>query len=183
MVNNYMKELCSIGLLEYHRKSSKSVTYHLTAAGRQQVQTLQCELLDEMVGLFAEAKERVRNRILSRSTDSVRRVILVGSGHLAELAYLALEKAGISVLGICDDDLARSGHECCGRELIHSSQIRYLAPDAVIIAAPARGGELYRDLSFLPDRGIQIITLDGTSDQPFAEDAKAADLAPTRLMQ
>jgi DNA-binding MarR family transcriptional regulator len=182
MVNNYMKELCGTGLLEYHRKSSKSVTYHLTAAGRQHIQALQCELLDEMVGLFAEAKERVGERILSRRTGSVRRVVLMGSGHLAELAFHALEKAGISVLGICDDDQARSGQECCGRELVHSSQIRYLAPDAVVVASPARNGELCRDLSFLSERGIQLITLDGTA-APATTDAPPPALAPSRMTQ
>jgi hypothetical protein len=31
------------------------------------------------------------------------------------------------------------------------------------VASPARNGELCRDLSFLSERGIQIITLDGTA--------------------
>ncbi len=82
MVNNYMKELCGLGLLEYHRKTTKSVTYHLTPSGTRTLEVLQGKLIEEMVGMFIAAKEQVRNRISIQAKAALNRVILFGSGHL-----------------------------------------------------------------------------------------------------
>src|SRR5512138_927670 len=59
MVNNYLKELCSMGWLEYHRKSSKTVSYHITPGGLEHLDEVQHELIHEMVDLFAVAKENI----------------------------------------------------------------------------------------------------------------------------
>ncbi len=165
MVNNYMKELCGSGLIEYHRKTTKSVTYHLTPAGTRHLEALQLELIDEMVGMFVAAKEQIRTRIMSQAPASFRRVVLFGSGHLAQLAFHALELAGINILGICDDNPAAIGSDFCGREVLNPSQIRFIAPDAVVVADSGRTEEICRDLSFLSDRGISLIRLDGYRSQ------------------
>jgi predicted transcriptional regulator len=60
MVNNYMKELCACGFLEYHRKSSKSVSYHLTPAGKESIDATRQDLLREVTSLFEDAKARFR---------------------------------------------------------------------------------------------------------------------------
>jgi predicted transcriptional regulator len=173
MVNNYMKELCSTGLLEYHRRSSKSISYHLTPSGKEQLQTIQEELIQEMVSVFAEAKERIRERILASAQGKLQRVVLFGSGHLAELAFHALELAKVSVMGICDDDPERIGQEWCGRQVISPSQIRYMAPDAVVVANREKTSEICESLGHILDSGIQILRLDGATnngtEQPKVE--------------
>ncbi len=160
MVNNYMKELCGAGLLAYHRKSSKNVSYHVTPAGMEQIEIIGRQLIEEMVRLFAESKGMVRDRIMSQAPESLRRVVLFGDGHLAELAFHALESTGVQVIGVCDDDPSKIGKEWCGREMVNPSQIRYIAPDAVVIATSARSKEVYQSLKCLQDQGISLISLD-----------------------
>jgi predicted transcriptional regulator len=166
MVNNYMKELCSSGLLEYHRKTSKSVTYHLTPNGKRSLDLLQMELIDEMVGMFVAAKEQIRARIMSRAQTSFRRVVLFGSGHMAQLAFHALELAGVSILGVCDDNPAVVGREFCGREILSPAQIRFVAPDAVIIVDSGKTEEIYANLKYLTNHGIAVIRLDSPPQSP-----------------
>jgi predicted transcriptional regulator len=161
MVNNYMKELCSSGLLEYRRKSSKDISYHLTVAGREAADATQRELLQELVGFFADAKERVRRAILSQADGKLGRIVLYGTGDLAELVFHALESADVSIVGVCDDDPAVIGHDWCGREVLNPSQIRFVAPDSVIIATFVRTEEICISLRPLQDRGIHLIRLDG----------------------
>jgi len=163
MVNNYMKELCECGYLEYRRKTIKSVTYHLTPSGTQHLETLQAKLIEEMVAMFVAAKEQIRARIMSRAHTGLQRVVLYGSGHLAQLAFHALELAGVCVLGVCDDNPAMIGRDFCGREVVSPSQIRFIAPDAVIIADSLRTDEIYRNLSSLSNRGIKIIDFNRSS--------------------
>ncbi len=159
MVNNYMKELSSLGWLEYHRRSSKSVSYHLTAAGRQQLETVEAELVQEMVEQFTASKARIRERVLAHIHGSLDRVVLVGSGDLAEMVFHALNPTQISIVGICDPQEAKVGREWCGRKILDPSQIIYLKPDAVVIADTASPAETYSSLKFLTAYGIRLIPL------------------------
>jgi hypothetical protein len=52
------------------------------------------------------------------------------------------------------------GRDFCGREVLSPSQIRFLAPDAVVVADAVRAEEICRDLEFIIDRGIELIRLD-----------------------
>jgi predicted transcriptional regulator len=160
MVNNYMKDLCKSGLLEYHRKSIKSVTYHLTPEGAEQVETLQLELISEMAGMFAISKEQIWARIASQSHKTLKRAVLFGSGHLAQLVFHALELAGVNTIGICDDDIELIGGDFCGREVISPELIRPLNPDAVIAAKSPEMPETNLILQSLSDAGIAVIRLD-----------------------
>jgi predicted transcriptional regulator len=161
MVNNYMKELCNDGLLEYHRKSCKSVSYHLTLAGEERIEIIRCDLIREMAQLVEGGKKVLWDRILKLAPESLCRVILFGRGNLAELVFHALESAGVQVVGVCDDDPSQIGKEWCGREILNPTQIRYMAPDAVIIAAMVRANEIHSSLRYLEDRGIRLISLVG----------------------
>ncbi len=160
MVNNYMKELCDRGLLEYRRKNSKTISYHVTAAGQEAATAAQNELLQEWTKLFADAQEQVRQMIMNQSHGTLRRVVLYGSGILAEIAFHALESAKVSVIGVCSEEPAEAGKEWCGRERINPSQIRYMAPDAVVLALPRRSAGADDELANLSQRGIQLIRLD-----------------------
>jgi predicted transcriptional regulator len=148
MVNNYMKELCRIGYMEYHRRTIKSVTYHLTPLGTKQLGALQAELIGDMVDLFSAAKSRIQDCILSQCPSK-----------LAQLVFHSFEVTGARILGICDDNIETIGSDFCGREVLNSSQIRFLAPDAVIIADMQRTEEIYQSLQHLSSNGIQIIRL------------------------
>lgn len=164
MVNNYIKELCALGLLEYHRKSSRNVSYHLTPSGDAHIESIRQELIQELVELFADAKARIQELMIGHASDGLRRVVLFGNGHLAELTFHALESAGLNVIGVCADDPLLLGREWCGREVLNPSQIRYMAPDAVIIADLGRAGEISRSLNYLMERGIRLIRLDGAAE-------------------
>lgn len=160
MVNNYMKDLCNNDLLEYHRKSVKNVSYHLTPAGIRQLETLQGELIGEMVRLFAVAKKQLSDRIMDQASSVLQRVVLYGTGHLAQLAFHALELSGVRVIGVCDDNPELIGGDFCGREVVSPSQVRFMAPDAVIITDTPRTDEILENLGSLLHQGIELIRLD-----------------------
>jgi FlaA1/EpsC-like NDP-sugar epimerase len=122
-------------------------------------------MIREMVGMFITAKEQIRDRIASQTQASLQRVVLYGSGHLAQLAFHALELAGTNIVGICDDNQEMIGHDFCGREVLNPSQIRFMAPDAVVVADSARAEEIIRNLEFLLDRGIGIIRVDSFAER------------------
>jgi predicted transcriptional regulator len=161
MVNNYMKQLCCAGWIEYHRKSSKSMSYHLTPAGTSYLDSLQLDLIREMSSMFEMAKQHVRARIMSCAHCSLQRVILYGTNNLAQLAFHALQLAGVSIVGVCDENPLLNDRDFCGREVISPSQIRFIAPDAVVVAEAQKTDEICRKLAPLCELGIEIIRLDG----------------------
>ncbi len=161
MVNNYMKRLCRSGLLEYRRRSIKSVTYHLTPSGRLHIRTLQAQQISEMVTMFVAAKEQMKDRILSQVQGGLKRVVVFGSGSLAQLAFHALELSGANVIGVCSDDPAVIGSDFCGHEVMNPAQIRPLAPDVVLVADLRRTDEIFQNLE---SSGTELIRLDGFSE-------------------
>ncbi len=181
MVNNYMKELCSGGLLEYRRRSSKSISYYLTAAGKEAVDATQGELLLALAAFFRDAKRRICDLILGQTRAGLRRVILYGTGDLAEMAFHALESANINIVGVCDDDASIIGRDWCGRELMSPQQIRFLSPDCVIVASLGRADEICDSLDHLHGRGIQLVRLDGRDGygevQETAQSGKSEQVA------
>ncbi len=171
MVNNYMKDLSAAGLIVYRRKSSKNISYHLTTAGSMRVEEIGQEYLQEMVESFGMAKERIRNLILSQLPPGPLRVVLYGLDDLAVIAFHALDDRDLRIVGVCDDDPGRIGREWCGREISNPSQIRYLAPDAVVICDRMRTEEIYRGLRYLQERGIRLVRLDARPVQRSEGDA------------
>src|SRR5512135_1253769 len=87
MVNNYMKDLCASGLLVYHRKSSKNISYHLTTGGSRRLE----EIGQEMLEFFGTARERIGSLILSQLPPGQIRVVLYGLDDLAVVAFHALD--------------------------------------------------------------------------------------------
>jgi predicted transcriptional regulator len=164
MVNNYMKELCANGLVEYQRKSSKTISYHLTDSGKAAIAEMGQEYIHTLVALFNEAKLRIRQIIMGQGGESIHRVVLYGSGDLVELAFHALESADVAVIGICNDEENGQADDCCGRELINPNQIRFLDPDAIVIAAKAENiYKICESLVPLYERGVRLIRLDMAS--------------------
>ncbi len=159
MVNNYMKELRGAGLLDYRCKSAKSVSYHLTAAGHEKTESVRHELLEEMVGLISQAKSEIRNLVMTRARGTLNRVVLYGTGDLAEVAFLAIESAGVDVVGVCDHDPDKAGRIWCGRAILTPAQLVPLQPDAVIIADCERTTEILRELEPLRIQGVRILPL------------------------
>jgi DNA-binding MarR family transcriptional regulator len=160
MVNNYMKELGDRGFLEFRRKNSKTISYYVTPAGKEAADDTRSELLQELIRLLTDAKEQVKNIILSQAHRELHRVVLYGSGILAEIAFHALEAAKVNVIGVCSDDPVEIGQEWCGRERINPSQIRYMAPDAVVLALLQRSDDVYLRLVHLNQYDIKVIRLD-----------------------
>ncbi len=192
MVNNYMKDLCAAGLLEYRRKSPRNVSYHVTLAGSLRMQAIEQENLEDLVALYTEAQRLILDIIASQAPGPLQRVVLYGMGDIAILAFHALESQKVRVVGICDDDPEKIGREWCGREVSNPSQIRYMAPDAVIICDRVRAEEMFRGLRYLQDLGMRLVRLDrrpvpgvapaqrmliaGTGSAP-GEDKKPHDIA------
>jgi DNA-binding MarR family transcriptional regulator len=170
MVNNYMKELCERGLLEYRRKTSKTISYHVTEAGQETADSTRDELLRELLDMSADARDWVRTIIMKQTRKELRRAVIYGTGTPAEIVFHALESAGANIIGVCSDDPQEIGTEWCGRQIVNPSQIRFLAPDAVIVAVDEGCEEVCRRLMPLAQSRIEIIAIARSALQVCEDD-------------
>jgi predicted transcriptional regulator len=179
MVNNYMKDLCAQGFLDYDKKSSRSISYYLTDAGKSALEEIGRELIQDLVTLFTETKVRILQTVQKQAgKQEIRRVVLFGTGDLAELAFHALESARIDIVGVCAAPTPGAVHDWCGREMLNPTQIRFLAPDAVVIAETSRTDEIVQSLAYLQNRGICLISLNGVSNALLVSGNPAVVAAP-----
>ncbi len=181
MVNNYMKELRGAGLLDYRCRSTKSVSYHITPSGREKAESVRHELLDEMIGLFAQAKDEIRSIVRARAPEALNRVVLYGTGNLAEVAFLAIESAGVEVVGVCDHNSDKVGRIWCGRKILSLSQVLSLQPDVVIVAECERVTEILGELEPLRTQGMRILQLWETGSSGTATGTGQAHEAPAGI--
>jgi predicted transcriptional regulator len=161
MVNNYMKALCTRGLIEYHRRTSKSVTYHLTSVGQDWLSSTELQLVSEAVELSEQIRERILETIRRQAPGALRRIVIYGTGTLAELTHHALVAQHPDAVSFCDDDDVQSGREFCGQPVLVYSQISEWKPDAVIITGGVRAGDTNGTWTFLSDQGIRVVRLSG----------------------
>ena len=161
MVNNYLKEQCDAGMIEYRRKSLKSVSYHVTDLGRAQMDILEAEVMADAIARFALAKEQILKRLMGQVQDmSLHRVILFGTGHLAEMVFHALAPAGVRVIGVCNDQ-ASIGSDWCGCPVFDFAQIGVMAPDAVVITDWSNTDTIWNRLKTYYNGSLRVIRLDG----------------------
>lgn len=159
MVNNYMKSLCSRGLLEYHRKTTKSVTYHLTTQGRDWIATTEKEMISDAVELFEQIKNRIREAIERAAPKGVRRVVIYGTGTLAEIVYHSLEQLNPESVSFCDDGAVGTGRELCGCPVLPFSQIADAGPDTVVLTGGVHAGDANGTWSLLASQGIFVVRM------------------------
>ncbi len=182
MINNYMKDLCSRGLLEYRRKSAKCISYHLTGPGQEAVSSAQRDLLRTLVKLYGDAKVSIQSIVRNYVAGNPRRVILFGRGDLAELVYHALQVEGIDVVGMSATDSGMTDTENYDPENLTLSQLQLIAPDAIVVVDSASAERMEINLDRLTERGIPLIDLEECSADQSA-DAKIHPIAETRLTQ
>ncbi len=160
MINNYIKKLERQDLVACRRKSSKTLSYHLTNRGREALDTLRRELLMELADHFADAKQKIRELITDNANGNPRRVVLLGTGDLAELTFHALESTDVKIVGVCDEDPSGTRREWCGREILSPSQIHFLDPDLIVITGPGLTAKTSCSLSDIQNLGIRLLRLD-----------------------
>ncbi|MFA5095789.1 MAG: glycosyltransferase [Candidatus Omnitrophota bacterium] len=64
-------------------------------------------------------------------------VIIFGAGVAGDALYLACVKTGIKVECFCDNNAGKTGHPLCGREVMHTPDLKNRYPDAAFLISAA----------------------------------------------
>jgi hypothetical protein len=90
------------------RIRANRVAYFLTPAGVAEKARMSRDVFQRSVRLYASVRDRMRARFDELSRDwpgdvaAAKRVIFVGTGEAAEIAYVCLQETDLEVIGVID---------------------------------------------------------------------------------
>jgi len=156
MVNNYIKQLSNDGLLEISGASNRTMAYHLTPEGRAYVAENFLSFSAEIVQFYAGVRREIVDILLECYDEGIRTIVLYGASDTAEIVYSAIQKTGLTVTGVVDNDPDKTGTLFFGSLIQSPSRINDIRPDALFITSFARQNEILESLTGQVDEQIQI---------------------------
>ena len=117
MVNNYIKEFISSGLVVARGANNRSIRYYLTDKGRDMMQDRRRRYLEEIFDLYESAYDEVARRFEKLASEGVRRLVLSGFPQSSRrVVAAAAARLGLEIAHEPDEGAADFGpdldHTC-----------------------------------------------------------------------
>lgn len=103
LTNLYLKRLARKGHIKITTIPSHRVRYLLTPQGFAEKSRLTYLYMEYSLSHYREMRARLRETLSHASRNGTKRVVIYGTGELAEMAYLSLREMHITLVGFVDD--------------------------------------------------------------------------------
>ncbi len=103
LTNLYLKRLAKKGYIKIATIPSHRVRYLLTPQGFAEKSRLTYLYMQYSLTHYREMRARLRDTLSCAEGNGVRRVVIYGTGELAEMAYLSLCETNMVLVGFIDD--------------------------------------------------------------------------------
>lgn len=103
LTNLYVKRLARKGYIKITTIPSHRVRYLLTPQGFAEKSRLTYLYMQYSLVYYRDMRSRLRDLLTRAAGDGVKRVVIYGTGELAELAYLSLREMSMILVGFVDD--------------------------------------------------------------------------------
>ena len=118
LTNLLLRRLVAKGWIRIVRVRPNQIRYLLTPAGMSQKARMSRAYFRDSLRFYAEARNRIQDRftdMLNQTNDSgarCRDVVFCGAGETAEVGYVCLQRTGLRLVGVVDDE--RAGRDFFG---------------------------------------------------------------------
>ena len=130
LINALVKRGMRNGYVKCRKVPFKRYAYYVTPQGFSEKSRLVATYLENSLAFFRGARTEYADIFLRARTEGRSRLVLVGSGELAEIAILAAWSQGLTLLGLLDSETNQDQHY--GVRVIRS--LEEIGPfDAVVI--------------------------------------------------
>ncbi|MFY4728942.1 winged helix-turn-helix transcriptional regulator [Nitrospira sp. BLG_2] len=103
LTNLYLKRLARKGHIKITTIPSHRVRYLLTPQGFAEKSRLTYLYMEYSLSHYREMRARLRETLSRAARNGTKRVVIYGTGELAEMAYLSLREMHITLVGFVDD--------------------------------------------------------------------------------
>ena len=142
LTNLYIKRLAKKGYIRIINIKRSRLKYLLTPRGIAEKARLTYQFMEYSLGYYIKLRETFRERLVPVSQSDQRRVLLYGSGEIAEIAALVLWELDLTLEYVVDDD--KSGTSFLGHKVCAVADIPEMSFDWVVLAV-LNGSEMLRE--------------------------------------
>jgi DNA-binding MarR family transcriptional regulator len=104
LTNLYLKRLARKGYIKITTIPSHRIRYLLTPQGFTEKSRLTYLYMQYSLSHYRDMRARLRETLLRATENGVKRVVIYGTGELAEMAYLSLREMNMILVGFVDDE-------------------------------------------------------------------------------
>ncbi len=104
LTNLYVKRLARKGYIKITTIPSHRVRYLLTAQGFAEKSRLTYRYMQYSLAHYRDMRARLRQTLSRAAESGMKRVVIYGTGELAEMAYLSLREMNMVLVGVVDDE-------------------------------------------------------------------------------
>lgn len=104
LTNLYLKRLAREGYIKVTTIPPNRIKYLLTPKGIAEKTRLTYAYMEYSLQLYRQTRVALRESLIPLAQAGHRRVVLCGTGEMAELAYLTLRELGLELAGVVDED-------------------------------------------------------------------------------
>lgn len=104
LTNLYLKRLARKGYIKITTIPSHRVRYLLTPQGFTEKSRLTYLYMEYSLSHYREMRARLREALSHAVKKGTKRVVIYGTGELAEMAYLSLREMHMTLVGFVDDN-------------------------------------------------------------------------------
>lgn len=163
IANACVHTLVRKGLVKIRGENNRSITYHLTKAGRLQKARLAMEWTANTIDFYRQTRTRVVDQLRALAQTGASRIVLYGADEVAELVVMTAPAAGVAVEGIVAPEGRRIGDDLLGVHVADLGALASLEFDAVLTCVrPSEAGlaDLVRALRG-DHASVPVVTLSG----------------------
>jgi DNA-binding MarR family transcriptional regulator len=103
LTNLYLKRLARKGYIKITTIPSHRVRYLLTPQGFAEKSRLTYLYMEYSLSHYRDMRARLREALSHAAQNGTKRIVIYGTGELAEMAYLSLREMHLTLVGFVDD--------------------------------------------------------------------------------
>lgn len=157
LVNTYIKLLVKKGYIRISNFPKSRYTYLLTPEGMSEKSRLVYKHLAYYNNMFKKVREDSREIFKKLSLKGIKKIAFVGVDEFAEIVFLSLMEADLTLVGVYDDTFV--GKMFLKNEVRALNKLGECNLDVILITSLKRKQELYDSLMKLDIKKDKIIPL------------------------
>jgi hypothetical protein len=102
LTNLYLKRLARKGYIKITTIPSHRIKYLLTPKGMAEKSRLTYQYMQHSLSYYRQMRERIKQVLAELSQAGAKRIVVYGTGELAEMTYLTLREMDLTLVGFVD---------------------------------------------------------------------------------
>ncbi|TAL09547.1 MAG: winged helix-turn-helix transcriptional regulator [Nitrospirae bacterium] len=104
LTNLYLKRLAHKGYIKITTIPRHRIKYLLTPQGMAEKTRLTYQYMEYSLTYYRQMRERMKVALTERAKAGAKRVVIYGTGELAEMAYISLREMDLTLVGFVDGE-------------------------------------------------------------------------------